>query len=525
MSGKISNWLGSAGKASPLTPFPVATPTGWDQERMGGLRRMLDSRALGMPTNDPYALSSMMTGVVYLSVNLLCKLVANAELTFHERDNSTPDGSIRLTHDDPIVQLYNCPNRIDTTYDLFYQVCQQFQLTGMSNVWAPPDRDPNRYDDVEISEMWSLPQVGMTRYQPSPEFPQGSVLYLPYGAYGNQYLDGYMYQGARIPAEQLVIFKNQHPFLRWEGYSVLQAMAKSIATLEAIDTSRLSVQQQGTEQSVAIEFDKEVRQPDEATIQRIKSEWFANYSGPTNAGKLVVLGSGASLNKFSTTPAEMAWESGWDQVAAYVMGAVGTTKALSGMVEGMTHSTLYGSLKANHITTLVPLLNNLAARHNKDILTPFYSSDVFMKLTGTPIHDDELLEKQISNDLSAGLRTVGEIRRERGLETLGEPWEKERAFVGGDPRGKEDERLTGEERDSKDRETMGQRDDPDASRDRPENIAGGGSLGPRGKSFGSYLLGDGDRAEQMLHAMEKMKSNGTIKDVPHRNGKVQVPVS
>lgn len=499
--GKLAAWLGShstAHKAVADPLYPPAHVAPFDAERVRGFRHALNSRALGQPTQDYLALASHMTGLVHMSVNLLATLVGDSKWSLWERSDSDPDGAVRLRRDDPLMRLYDDPNHIDTAQDFMYQQAQQYELAGMALVWTPPDRDPNEAG-AEVAEMWCLPRAGMVLHPPTPDYPQGYWMALPYGMYGNPAY-GYYTAGAKIPAEQVMVFKKSHPYFRWEGYSVLSAMAQSITTLEALETARLAAQLQGCEQSVAIEFDKDTLTPKPEQMERIKAQWYAENAGPTNAGKFLFLGGGAKLNKFSATPAEMAWTEGFAQVSEYLLAAFGTPKALVGMVDELNHSTLFGTLKANHLTKLRPLLNRLAARHTKDVLRPFYGRGVFMKLEADAIHDDELLERQLENDMKCGARTVGEIRSVRGLDRTGEAWESERAFAG---KGAE----PGADKGTAEGQSLDDRRDRDSEGGRPDNPAGAGSLGPRMKS---------DRAEALLDSMERLKSRGVIGDLTRK---------
>jgi Phage portal protein len=506
MSGKLSNWLSAPAKSTRGPANYASTPPPFDIHRMAGLRAALGSRALGTPTQDYYALASHYTGLVYLAVNLISNLVSNAKVSFWERNDIDPDGAVKLRRDDPICQLYDNPNPIDTVNDFWFQQVMQKELTGCCLVWAPPDRDPNRFDDAEIAEQWVIPRAGMQLFPPGdPNYPQGYWSYVPNGMFSN-YQNGFFTAGTKIPAEQVMVWKSHNPLYRWEGYSALSAMMMSLNTVEAMEMAQLAVQQTGCEQSVAIEFDKDVK-PDEPMMDRIRSEWYRRNSGPENAGKLIFTGGGAKINKFATAPAEMGWYDGFAQKAEYLLSSFGTPKALVGMVEELTHSTLFGTLKSHDLTTLSPMLNNLSARHTKDIIAPYYSSSVYMKLEASAIHDDELIEKQLSNDLRCGARTIGEIRRLRGLDTTGEPWENERAYASGP---KVDVDLDDAEREQ----------DQDAEAGRPDNIAGEGSLGSKlGQTNKSAARTEAFRASE-----ERAKTLGLLGH-HERNGKHTLKMS
>lgn len=508
--GKLASWLGSA-KSSPEFVYPPATVSPFDAQRMRGLRYALNSKALGQPTQDYMSLSSHMTGMVHVAVNLIATLVQDCQWSMWEHANDGSDRIVRLNRRDPLVQLYRKPNRIDTTQEFWYDQVLQHELTGMALVWTPPDRDPN-LPGAEIAEMWCMPRAGMNLFPPTPDYPQGYWMALPYGMYGNPAY-GYYTAGAKIPVEQVMVFKKRHPYYRWEGWSVLAALAQSVTTFESLETSRLSAMLQGCDQSVAIEFPPDQgASPDPELLNRVRAQWYQENQGPANAGKLLFMSNGMKINPFSTSPKEMSFVESFGQIADYLLASFGTPKALVGMVDELTHSTLFGTLKANYLTKLRPLMNKLAARHTKDVLEPFYSESVFLRLEADAVHDDELRERQIDNQLRGGIATVGELRNVYGYELLGEPWEKERAFaggpkVGGQGNGSEQrDPETGEHIDADDKR------DFDSEVERVANAAGAGALGPRMK-MRSPGVRNGHRAEAMLHAMEPLKSRGVIHDL------------
>lgn len=503
--GKIASWLSRPVKSTPESMWPSATPTQFDSQRMSGLRAALNSRALGTPTQDYYSLATHYTGLVYLAVNLISNLVSSAKLTLWEMDDDDQDGATKLRRDDPICQLYANPNQIDTPQDFWFQQVLQKELTGVCLVWAPPDRDPNRYDNAEVQEMWVIPRAGMILHPPGdPNFPQGFWSYVPNGMYGN-YQAGFFQAGTKIPAEQVMLWKSPHPIYRWEGYSALSAMAMSLSTVEAMETAQLAVQQQGCEQSIAVELPPD-QKPDQPMMDRIRSDWFEKYAGPTNAGKILFTGGGAKINKISTTPAEMAWTEGFAQKTEYLLASFGTPKALVGMCDQLTHSTLFGTLKAHDLTRLSPMLSSLSARHTKDILVPYYSSSVYMELLASAIHDDELGEVQLKNDMSCGAILYKEIRAKHGLESTGEAWENERAFIGRptSPDGGDDDKPYSAERDQ----------DQHAEAGRDDNIAGQGSLG-------SQL---GRKSAAFQESVERFKTLGLLGH-HERNGKKTIHMS
>lgn len=473
---------------------------------LGALR----SKAPGMWVDNKVELTRHFTSSIFLALNTMCNQAAAAEMRIMEITDDPEVGDVELGWDEPAVQLFDQPNGDDDGPDYIYSTTQQLGLTGSALLWYPgmgDDSDPS----WSPTESYVIPTATALPWPPSPVYPNGSYLVQPYWPYG-PFSTVPSYQsaaGARIPAEQIVHIKNQHPLLRYSGYSALTAMQRQVDTIEAIDLSRLTTQQKGVDCTVALTMDPEILKPNQIDMERLRKQIEAVAAGPQNAGKILFIPAGIKADKISNAPAEMAWTEGWNQELGIILAAFGTPKAVAGMSDDTSFANLFASLKQYYILSLQPLLRKLGWKRGgkltRRILRPYFGSRLYLSLTPERIDDRDLLEKQLSLDVQAGnVRKVNEYRKHRGLPPLDGP--EGEAFVGKQQdkeggeipvgmTGKPEDLQSGYEGDR----THGRLNSPLANeRNRTKNPAGKHAIGPR-KSY---------HEDRLAAALDTAKHNG-----------------
>lgn len=482
---RLSNWLGNSGT---VTPRPAEASLG--SSDLGGLLQTLRKKVPGQWSQNVVELSRHFTSAAFLAINTRATQGSGSKLEVFERtsEDEGVDGVRQLPWHDPICELFEDPNPEDTYADLIYQTIQQRDLTGVSLTWAPPLGAFG-----EPTELYCLPSATAWPMPPSPDYPQGAyrVLPYPYGLHGAPM--GQMVAGAVIPAEQIVRIKNHHPYLRYDGYAVLTAMSLHVDTLEAIDKARNSTQQQGCDQTLAIELSDDWQDPTADQITRLRQQLHALYAGPQNSGKLFIAPKGAKATTISTTPREMAWTEGWSQILDFVLAAFGTPKSVAGLQDTSSYATLYASLRAFTYLSLGPCLSQIGGGWTKHLIRPTYGRQFFLSVKPPEFRDESLIEQQLNTDLKYGGRLIKELRKLRGLDALDEkkyPWVNDRAFQNAqaDPEGGKEpgpESAGG-----------GMAEDPGVNNARPTN---GAALGSMGKSAMGDLLAD---------RLERAKTNG-----------------
>jgi hypothetical protein len=419
---RLNDWIGTSARATPSAPA---------LRDQGLLLSTLRSYAPGQWSQNVGELARHFTSAAFLAVNTLARHAMDSSFALYERtdDPEAPNGEVQLPWHDPACQLFEETNPIDDFADLMYQSVQQLSLTGLDLTWSVPSgRD-------EPGELYNLPTANCWPMPPSPEYPHGAYRVLPY-PFGMLSMPptGTISAGALIPAEQVVRVKNHHPYLRFDGYAVMTAISQQIDTLTSIDQSRNATMHQGCEQTMAMENTMpNAMDPDEETIKRNRLQLEILYAGPKNAGKLFQVPVGYTMKQISTTPADMAWQEGWSQVLDFILAAFGVPKAVAGLQEATSYATLYSSLRAFCLFSLGPVVRQIARTWQKQIVRPAWGPEISLRITPPEFTDESLEEEIVANDLKAGVRTCGEMRKLRKLDHLDEPWTKERAYASYSP--------------------------------------------------------------------------------------------
>jgi len=316
--------------------------------------------------------------------------------------------------------------------------------------------------------------------------------------------------GARIPAEQVVRIKNQHPILRYDGYSVLTAMSRIVDTIEGVDQARLSTQQRGIDPSACMTFDPQTFIPLMNDIPRLRAQLEAINAGPANAGKIWINPFGGDIKPFSHAPKDMAWESGWEQLVSFVLAAFGTPKGVAGMSDDDSFATLWARLKQYYIISLCPLLRKISGKHTKHVLRKFFGPKLYMKLTPERIDDRELLEKQLTLDCQIGLRTKNEMRKIRELPPIEGPEGDEWAKTGAGQQQPGQEQMGAEPVIQKGPRGAGRVEEKpeEIEQARPRNLGGLGALGPRKIKM---------QEDRMAAVLDRAKRNGHARPIEEYN--------
>lgn len=254
---RLSKWLNDerpgAGAAKDLSRGTMVQSTPFQTDL---LLDSLRSRAPGIWATNKISLAQSMRGLPYLAINTLATQFAAAKPVLYQEvdDELDEDGRIRLSRSDPMYRVLKKPNPLETWGDVAYQMSQQLDTTGMCLIWLPTESSTTGQDDgFEPQEMYVIPTGTAFPLPRSPQYPEGAYRVIPY--YNTSFFmvapNYNAGSGAVIPAEQVVVVKNHHPLIRWEGYAVLTAISQSVDTINAVDQSRFATMMQGCEQTVA----------------------------------------------------------------------------------------------------------------------------------------------------------------------------------------------------------------------------------------------------------------------------------
>src|ERR1700724_3127381 len=290
----------------------------------------LRSRAPGGWTDDRLEECRHFTGIAYVGIDRVSRQLGMSEFHVFRKDRNHPDGRIPVTEDNPgpmseygangwdLIKLLEKPNNQDHWGRMCYRWSQQMRLTGTALTFMLPNKLGRPMELYVIPTALAIPQATI-----NPEYPDGFYRIQPMYPYGpfSSYPTPSTSVGAPIPAQWMLRFQYPHPLLRYDGYSPLTAMRLHMDELEGMDRSRWYKMQRTINPEAVLNFAESENQtplPWEE-IERIRAEMENEQSGPENAGRLYVATPGASLEPWGTSPKDMDYQAGGDQLTAFIL--------------------------------------------------------------------------------------------------------------------------------------------------------------------------------------------------------------
>lgn len=387
------------------------------------LLQALRSNAPGQATQPRWEQSNHFVGIAYVAIHRIATMMSQSEFQVYQRDDSHPQGKVPAKSEaaKKIIRLLQKPNNEDSFGDLLYVISQQMFLTGSAFMWVVPNAlgEPMELYNIPTATAIAGPIVDAT-------YPSGyyriQPLY-PYGPFGMMPTPNSAV-GATIPAEWFLRFKFWHPLLRYEGWSPMTALNLHIDEVEAMDSSRWYAMKRVFRPNVVANMtDMEGMQPLPAEeIERIRIEFENSFMGPDNVGNLIIPAPGMKLEEFGTSPRDMDYQAGWEQLTSFVLGGFGVTKPVAGMVEDSSYSTLFASLKQFYWTTLDPLAEKISKVLTRFLLSFYGEEDLFLEIRCKRIDDHEVKLAKMEKLITGKAITKNELRLELDMPLTEEPW-------------------------------------------------------------------------------------------------------
>lgn len=401
------------------------------------LLQAMRSMAPGGWSDDRWEQTKHENGIVFAAIHRKGEQLSMSEFQVFKRDLRHPDGKRPITPDDPpeggraitpykLVELLEKPNDDDGFGELMYQWQQQMDLTGMALTWMVPNKLGVPHELYSIPTAIAIPQPAI-----NPDYPDGYYRIQPIYPYGpfSSYPTPATAVGAPIPAQWMLRFKYPHPLLRYDGYSPLTALKLHIDEIEAMDRSRWYTMQRLISPSAVLNFrEMDGMEPlPEAEIERIRSEFEANFQGPENSGRLFVSAPGSELQIQQARLHDLEFKEGWDQLVSFTLGAgFGISRPAAGMVDTSSYSILFATLKQLHLVTLDPFCRRVA-RYLTRHLAPFFGDDLIVEVKAPRIDDHDVKNAALTLLMQAKALTKDEMRQHLDFAMSQQSWGKEMA--------------------------------------------------------------------------------------------------
>lgn len=346
--------------------------------------------------------------------------------------NEQSDNMVAMPSYDPFIKKLKKPNPNQTLGSFNGERAMQLCLTGRVLIW-----NVRSILTGSIIERYVIPTCLASPRPPSKELPRGGWYVLPEGARYAEEAGYYMVGsleaafGKTIPSEDIQIIKFPHPKYKDDGQSPVSAGALWTDTSEMVDKSRHNHLKQGPDPSVVIGLDADV---DEMSLRRAEASFNDRYSGPENHGRAMFVTPTKTIQPLTTAPKDMSYESGFEQLRDAQLALHGVPLAAVGLSSPSGREGLYAPLLQFIELSVQPILT-LLGEEDSALFNAGRSRDVQIVYTAKKFNDEDLLEKQIQTDISAGILTKGELRKLRGREPFGDERDEEMCGSSGGPAG------------------------------------------------------------------------------------------
>ena len=294
--------------------------------------------------------------------------------------------------DHPIVRLFNLPNLLDCSYDLWAYSTMFFLLTGECHWWVMR----NAYG-VPV-EVWVIPTHWMRMVTGRDGMPEAYAIQSPWGTL--QY----------APYDDVLSFLDHSPLNRYEGWGVLLMINEWVDTYNAHARARLAQYKNGAIPAFHVALSEDYVDPDEAMLNRYYSKWFARFQGEDNTGKPLITGPGVEVKALGLSPVDMLYNETETQLRDNIISAFGVPAGLIGLDQSGNVSD-YAPLKAFCRYHINPFLGFLGQRITHGLVrrTPNCETGICF-WDDRVLNSDEAIRAEIALNMANGLDTPNGAR-------------------------------------------------------------------------------------------------------------------
>lgn len=341
------------------------------------------------------------------------QLIASGSLAKSHDQDETEEREI-MPDDFGLCKLLNRPNQMQSGGHLRYEISVQLSQTGTALIV----KIPNRFG--KTVELYCIPTCLLTPRPPCPQFPLGAYYVSPAATRTNWADDSFVtmvgYQrlaGLTIDVRDIIKISFPHPLWKDEGYSAMAAGALWTDSSEQIDRARFSKMQNQADPSLIVTPPEEVN-PSDNEIERVMQIMSANWAGAKNAGKIAVAPGGSRIDQVGTSPRDMDFGAGFEQLRDAIMGLHGVPLIAAGITAGGSYAAFYAALKQFIMLCAQPRLDWIAEELTYQ-LAEQYGNGLMIRLLAAGVDDPAVLEARLATDISARAITKRELRQLRGL--------------------------------------------------------------------------------------------------------------
>lgn len=311
-------------------------------------------------------------------------------------DGSDPDEIIDPKH--PVVKLFEKPNPLDTKIDFWQRTIQYLECTGKA-VWLKV-RQGGAIKRGPVVELWPLPVQYMR-----PVYENGNL-------YGYAITGGSVGE-VIIPPEDCVVHQIPDPSNRFWPRSRIDRMIDYVRANDAVLASQLTAFNNDILATLAFVTKDKLSDPN---WKRLMGVLLSRYAGFTKAGKPLLLEAGLEVKQLRPNPKEMEYQASADFLRAALTAAFCVPPIILGITEGANYSNTASQEHIFEKYAIKPRCEKIDQRINMDLIEPDFNDPTIYVKFDDPVSEDQMQMRRLESiDLTNGVRTINEVRQERGL--------------------------------------------------------------------------------------------------------------
>lgn len=149
--------------------------------------------------------------------------------------------------------------------------------------------------------------------------------------------------------------------------------------------------------------------------EKLSRQWFSLFRG-RNQGKPALLTGDFDIKQLSFNPKDLAYLEGKKWLRTAIMNSFGIDESFF-TVENANRASSTVAIEKYYRFTIIPKLRRIQEAINQKLL-PMYDDNLFMQYDNPLSDDAELKLKQDESDITLGIRSINEIRGERGMDVI-----------------------------------------------------------------------------------------------------------
>jgi HK97 family phage portal protein len=305
-----------------------------------------------------------------------------------------------LPCDHRLVRLLSNPNEPDTASDFWKELVIFLYLTGNAYIWLPPDSLGLPAEAWILPSHWVWPRANksdgvITDYDIRPVYATARM--------------------ETLPAKEIVHLKFKSPISKIDGWAHTTAGSRWIDQDEAISQSRWHAFANVAQLGPMLLLDEKTIDPTREDIERIEQRFMSRFSGPTKAGRPVILAGVKDIKPYMTSPREMDFSASSDQMRDMILGLFGVPRQAAMFSEGMTYGSNLAVLQWFCSFTINPLTKMIGDTYTEKIASR-YDEQRRIRVYWDDCTPEDPVQKLAEHEkyLATGVLTINEVRQEIG---------------------------------------------------------------------------------------------------------------